>query len=222
MPHGTLTLPSSGTHSSAFGRVAVIQRYSGDAITIMPRGQIIFLNGASSSGKSSIAKALQAMIDEPCIHWCIDDYLGAFQSDLWERQEMVKPEWPNIVRGFHAAGAAIARTGNLVIIDDVLEAEPPWVENWLELFQGLPVIIVGVHCPLEELEQRERQRKDRKTGLARLQIDQVHAQAEYDVQVDTSMLSPTECAEKIVKRMAERRPCSAFERLREKHSRGSS
>jgi chloramphenicol 3-O phosphotransferase len=188
----------------------------------MPRGQIIFLNGASSSGKSSIAKALQAMIDEPCIHWCIDDYLGAFQSDLWEKQGIVKPRWPKIIRGFHAAGAAIARAGNLVIIDDVLEAEPPWVESLLELFEGLSAVFVGVHCPLEELEERERQRKDRKTGLARLQIDQVHAQVEYDVQVDTSMLSPTECADKIAKRMAERRPCSAFERLREKHSRGSS
>jgi chloramphenicol 3-O phosphotransferase len=188
----------------------------------MPRGQIIFLNGASSSGKSSIAKALQAMIDEPCIHWCIDDYLGAFQSDLWEKQGIVKPRWPKIIRGFHAAGAAIARAGNLVIIDDVLEAEPPWVESLLGLFEGLSVILVGVHCPLGELERRERQRKDRKTGMARLQIDQVHAQVEYDVQVDTSMLSPTECADEIVKRMAERRPCSAFERLREKHSRGSS
>jgi chloramphenicol 3-O phosphotransferase len=158
----------------------------------MSRGQIILLNGASSSGKTSIAKALQAMIDEPCIHLCIDDHLGAYQSDLWERQEIVKPEWPNIIRGFHAAGAAIARAGNMVIIDDVLEESPPWVEHLLELFQGLPVIIVGVHCPLEELEQRERQRKDRKTGLARLQTDQVHAQAEYDVQVDTSMLSPTQ------------------------------
>jgi chloramphenicol 3-O phosphotransferase len=194
--------------------------FSGESI--MSNGQTILLNGASSSGKTSIAKALQAMIDEPWIHLWIDDYLGAFQSALWERQEIVKPEWPNIIRGFHAAAAAVARAGNMVIIDDVLEESPPWVESLLELLQGLPVIIVGVHCPLEELEQRERQREDRKTGLARLQIDQVHAQAGYDVQVDSSMLSPTECADRIVKRMAEKRPCSAFERRRQKYSRGSS
>ena len=188
----------------------------------MSRGQIILLNGASSSGKTSIAKALQATIDEPCVHLCIDDYLGAFQGDLWERQEIVKPEWPSIIRGFHAAGAAIARAGNIVIIDDVLEGEPPWVESLLELFEGLPVIFVGVHCPLGELERRERQRKDRKTGLARRQIDQVHAQAEYDVKVDTSLLSPTECADRIVKRTGEGHQVSAFERLREKHSQSSS
>jgi chloramphenicol 3-O-phosphotransferase len=43
-------------------------------------GSILFLNGASSSGKSLIAKALQGMLEEPCIHFCIDDYLGAFQT----------------------------------------------------------------------------------------------------------------------------------------------
>lgn len=65
------------------------------------------------------------MVDEPCVHLCIDDYLGAFQRDLWERQDIVQPEWSNIIRGFHAAGAAIARAGNMVIIDDVLEEKPP-------------------------------------------------------------------------------------------------
>jgi chloramphenicol 3-O phosphotransferase len=188
----------------------------------MSTGQIIFLNGASSSGKSSIAKALRAMIDEPCIHLCIDEYLGAFQSDLWERQEIVRPKWRSIIRGFHASAAAIARAGNLVILDDVLEEEPPWVESLVELFEGLPVIFVGVHCPLGELERRERQRQDRRTGLARLQIDQVHARAEYDLEVNTSILSPTECADRIVKRMGQRHHPSAFERLSEKHARDSS
>jgi chloramphenicol 3-O-phosphotransferase len=48
------------------------------------RADIIILNGASSSGKSSIAKALQAIIEKPCIHWCIDYYLCAYQKGLWE------------------------------------------------------------------------------------------------------------------------------------------
>lgn len=147
----------------------------------MSKSQIIFLNGASSSGKSSIAKALQARIDRPCIHFCIDDYLAAFQEGLWERKDIIQPEWPRIIRGFHAAGAAIARAGILVIFDDVLEADPPWAESLLELFAGIEVIFVGVFCPLEELENREMKRKERKKGLARLQYEQVHAQAFYDI-----------------------------------------
>lgn len=88
----------------------------------------------------------------------------------------------------------------------------------LELLEDLPVIMVGVHCLLEELEQRERQRKDRKKGLARLQIGQVHAQAEYDVHLDTSLLSPDECAHRILEAMQEGHQPSAFERLREKRT----
>ena len=183
----------------------------------MPLGRVIFLNGASSSGKTSIAKALQARIDEPCIHWCIDDYLGAFQSRLWERQEIVRPRWKQIILGFHAAGAAIARAGNLVIIDDVLEAAPPWVESLVELFDGLEVFFVGVHCPLSELERREKGRKDRRTGMARLQYEQVHVQALYDIEVDTHALDPDECAARIVERWkAPKRP-PALKRLRERY-----
>ena len=161
-------------------------------------GSILFLNGASSSGKSSIAKALQEILKEPCIHLCIDDYLGAFQKGLWDKQEIVQPAWPNIIRGFHAAAAAIARAGNVVIVDDVLEKEPPWVENLLQLFDGLEVVFIGVHCPLEELERRESERGNRRAGMARLQFGQVHARAIYDVKVDTSVLSPEECAAIIV------------------------
>jgi chloramphenicol 3-O phosphotransferase len=181
----------------------------------MAKGIILFLNGASSSGKSSIAKALQAMIEQPCFHLCIDDYLQALQKDLWDRQEIVQREWLHIIGGFHAAAAAIARAGNLVIVDDVLEKEPPWVENLLILFEGLDVIFVGVHCPLAELERREQERGDRKQGMARLQFDQVHAQALYDVEVDTSKLSTRECATRVIDYMRERQYPSALDRLRE-------
>ena len=71
---------------------------------------------------------------------CIDDYLSAYQRDLWKRQEVVKPAWPNIIRGFHAAGAAIARGGNMVVIDDVLEEDPPWEESLIDLFDGIDVV----------------------------------------------------------------------------------
>jgi chloramphenicol 3-O phosphotransferase len=177
---------------------------------------IIFLNGASSSGKSSIAKALQEIIEKPCIHWCIDDYLSEFQKGLWGKKEIVQLEWSKIIRGFHAAGAAIARAGNLVIMDDVLESEPPWVENLLELFEGLSVLFVGVHCPLEELESREKERKERKDGMARFQFDQVHSIVIYDVEVDTSVLNPHESAAIIFEHLRAEPQSLAFDRLREK------
>jgi chloramphenicol 3-O phosphotransferase len=66
-------------------------------------------------------------------------------------------------------------------MDDVLESEPPLVEDQLELFNGLSAFYVGVHCPLEELERRIKERKKRKDGMARMLFDQVHTVAVYDV-----------------------------------------
>src|SRR4051794_39599793 len=40
----------------------------------MPSGTIVLLNGTSSAGKTSIVKALQALMDEPWLHTGIDEY----------------------------------------------------------------------------------------------------------------------------------------------------
>ena len=177
------------------------------------KADIIFLNGTSSAGKSSIAKALQSRLDRPCIHWCIDDYLKLYPQDLWDGNTVSAQDWEQIIRGFHAAGAAMARENNLVIFDDVLEAEPPWIAHLLALFEGLTVYFVGVHCPLDVLERREQQRSDRKPGMARIQFEQVHAKAIYDIEVDTSTLTSDECAERILKYMASFPQPDAVKRL---------
>jgi len=157
------------------------------------------------------------MLEEPCAHYCIDDYLNMFQKDLWGKRGVTQQEWSHIIAGFHAAATAIARAGNLVIIDDVLEESPPWIENLLTLFEGFEVIFVGVYCPLAELERREKARGNRKPGQARIQFEQVHAHALYDVEVDTSLLSPDACAARVVSYMQTEQETSAFAQLRKLH-----
>ena len=70
------------------------------------KADIIFMNGTSISGRSSIAKALQEIIETPCIHWCIDDYLSVYQQELWEKNEIGTQKWAKIIQGFHAARPA--------------------------------------------------------------------------------------------------------------------
>ena len=82
------------------------------------------------------------------------------------------------------------------------------------LFVALPAYVIGVQCPLEVLEARELQRKDRTLGQARLQFPVIHKYASYDLEVDTSALSADECAEKIIARLA--LPPAAFKRLNPK------
>ena len=77
-----------------------------------------------------------------------------------------------------------------------------------------PVLFVGVRCPLEELERRERGR-NRDQGLARRQFDIVHAHKVYDVEVDTFTHSPIECALQIKEALLDNRSPRAFTRLKD-------
>ncbi len=51
------------------------------------------------------------------------------------------------------------------------------------------VLFVGVRCPFEVAERRERERGDRMPGLVESDYDHVHAHGIYDFEVDTSLLS---------------------------------
>jgi chloramphenicol 3-O phosphotransferase len=109
---------------------------------------------------------------------------------------------------------AVGAAGNMVIMDDVLENEPPWQDCLLELFEGIDIFFVGVHCPLSELEKREKERNNRRAGTARKQFDQVHSKAIYDIEVDTSLLGSEECADRILGYLQNVRHPVAIEQMR--------
>jgi chloramphenicol 3-O phosphotransferase len=46
----------------------------------MTSGRIILLNGTSSSGKSSVARALQEVLSEPYLHLGIDTFIAMLPS----------------------------------------------------------------------------------------------------------------------------------------------
>ncbi|HEX8971095.1 phosphotransferase-like protein [Oryzihumus sp.] len=75
------------------------------------------------------------------------------------------------------------------------------------------MVFVGVRCPLEETVAREAARGDRPIGQAASQFEQVHAHGVYDVEVDTSILSARQCAEKVKAHLAQPISPSAFARL---------
>lgn len=186
----------------------------------MHHGHIILLNGTSSAGKSTLAKALQTLLAEPYLHIGIDTMVFALPKrylypPLW--QEVFKYTWPpkgsdadliiepgplgyQLVSGLHHTIAALAQTGNNVIVDHVL-LDPQWVRECATVLGHLPALFVGVYCPLEVVEQRERDRQDRTLGQARAQFHKVHAHGLYDVTVDTSQATTEACAETILVRV---------------------
>jgi len=155
------------------------------------RGRIIFLNGASSSGKSTLAKALQAALDEPFLHVSSDhlvdagllpqrrEHGGAF--DWWHQMR------PRFFAGFHRCLPALAEAGNDLIVEHIIEFAS-WRRELATLLTGLDVYLVGVHCDLTELDRRERERGDRRAGEGRthVDIDGIHTFGRYDLDVDTT------------------------------------
>jgi len=185
-------------------------------------GTIVILNGASSSGKTSLLRALQSLFDKPFLDAGIDKFIWMLPKryldrPLWDEvlglNVQAGPVGHRLFSGMHHAIAALSRAGNCVLADHVL-VEPRWVAECAALFAPLPAYLVGLRCPLEVLEERERQRRDRTWGQAREQFEVVHAHVVYDLEVDTSLLSPEECAGQVRTMLEADRPPRAFARLR--------
>lgn len=177
------------------------------------RGSVIFLNGTSSSGKTTIAMKLQKHLDKPYMYLSLDGFLHQLPDAFLADQESFSSALPVLLDGFDASNAAIARTGNNVIIDHVLQ-EPSWVAPCVRSFEDLNVVFVGVRCPLDVLEARERARGDRRVGIARYQYDRVHFYDTYDVELDTAEKSVEQCVSTILEYLRSNKRPTAFEKLR--------
>jgi chloramphenicol 3-O phosphotransferase len=93
-----------------------------------------------------------------------------------------------------------------VIVDYVM-GERWRLADCVTTFAEFDVVLVGLHCPVEELERRERERGNRTIGRAAFQLPIVHEGMRYDVEVDTATLDPQACAAEI-KAFLDRNVCS--------------
>ncbi|SEC39911.1 Chloramphenicol phosphotransferase-like protein [Streptomyces sp. 2231.1] len=82
-------------------------------------GTVVLLNGTSSSGKSSIARALLDVLDGTWFHLPV----GAFHAMRCHRpiaDEDLQAEIDRAVKGFHRAVAGMAAAGNNLVVDHPL------------------------------------------------------------------------------------------------------
>ena len=156
----------------------------------------IFLNGTSSSGKTSIAKALQATLDEPFLYFSADirkPMLPPFREGPgWNVTEVLD----NLRHGYYACISALNASGNFVIADQAIE-DQAWMALCAETLVHTRTYLIGVRCPQDIAEQRELARGDRSPGLVASQFHTVHQCGIYDLEVDSSVLTPGECADRI-------------------------
>lgn len=188
---------------------------------------VVFLNGSTSSGKSSIARELQKRLPEPYLHFGVDDVLqraplrwhGQAEGFLFTplpdgRMPLrIGPAGHGLLRAWRRMLRTAVEQGQRLILDEVL-LEPEMLTDWLDVFAGREVFFVGVHCTLVELQRREIARGDRGEGQALSMYDVVHQHGLYDLEIDTTATSAAVCADAIVSAIPARARPMAFDRLR--------
>jgi chloramphenicol 3-O phosphotransferase len=197
-------------------------------------GNIILLNGTSSSGKTTIAKALQAIMPEPYYLFGMDMLQPGFPPGVfvfnsspsestvegWEiifrnerlQEVYVGPRAVRFLSGMYRAAAAFAAAGNHIILEDVIYHRDVLRAAASELYDA-PVLFVGIRLPLEIAEQREIERGNRALGGARTFFTSAHDQKIYDLEVDNSSASPEACALQIKAAIDNNHPATAIRDL---------
>jgi chloramphenicol 3-O phosphotransferase len=178
-------------------------------------GQIIILNGAPRSGKSSIVAVIQDTFDGVWMNLGVDRFMQMtperYIPGIGLRPGGERPDLEQFVvimyRAMYESIAAHSRLGLNVVVDvghhDEFSESRGILPDCARRLTGLPVLFVGVQCPIEIIMERRRT-----TGWsagkhpdgastppsARLWQQEAHLPGIYDLEVDTSMLSPEECA----------------------------
>ncbi len=176
------------------------------------RGRVILLNGTSCAGKSTTIEALTQHLDGLWITLGVDDLQAKLRQAASSTGERPTPDQERqLMLALHRSVAALTHCGIDVLMDHVI-GERWRLDDLLDVFDGITVTFVGVHCDRAELERREQQRGRRRAALD--QLGQVHVHGQYDIEVDTSRHSPQECALLIAQAQVLSPNSGAFGRLR--------
>jgi chloramphenicol 3-O phosphotransferase len=170
--------------------------------------QVIVLNGGSSSGKSGIARCLQAVLPDPWLAFGTDTLVQAMPMSLQrssagidfgeDGEVIVGPEFRTLETAWIAA---MAHAGARVIVDEVFLGGTASQQRWKNALGALSVLWVAVRCDAAVAAAREVARGDRVAGMAASQAEVVHRGVAYDLQVDTIHAEALACAQAIAARL---------------------
>ena len=157
--------------------------------------ELVLLNGPSSAGKSSIAKALRKKLCESGIDAFIislDDYLQmSVKQPIWE--DDVFEVMPLMCRDI----ASALSEGKTLIVDHVITSQRIFRALALAA-AGFTVKTVLVTCSPEILRKREAARGDRCAGTAEMSRQYLYPKTGYDLDIDSTETRPQQLAERIL------------------------
>ena len=168
----------------------------------MNKGRIIFLNGVTSSGKTSIVDALQER-EDVFFYVVANDLFEQMVGDGYLRRDYWKYLSEVIIMMYHTA-KLYSDMGKNVLIDGILverEEIKPHYHQLLEILRDNPLDVVEVYCPPDICRQRNLRRQDRRETQSDEQAERMAKDIRYSLRVDTSIQSPAECADIILRQL---------------------
>ncbi|MCL2775138.1 MAG: chloramphenicol phosphotransferase CPT family protein [Oscillospiraceae bacterium] len=186
----------------------------------MEKGKIIFLNGVSSSGKTTLAKILQERLLEPffCFNMDTFDNMMRIPEKFYADDYFYNTSQLKILSVFHQTIKMFSDMGLNTIVDRVFVQGSNSLVECVELFHDYSVLFVHVICPLEELRRREKERGDRYIGQSEEQLSDLIPQDTYDITVDTYNNTTENCADKIIELLGYPEKFTAFKTLWSQYS----
>ena len=203
-------------------------------------GRIVILNGAPRAGKSSIVKVIQDTFEGVWMNLGVDVFARVVTPKRYQPGVGLRPgpgpgfggdrpELEPLVPSFYAAMYESIAAHSWLGLNVVSEVghhgaiHRDVLGDCARRLSGLPVLFVGVRCPIEVIMKRRSESPPGTYVVASpdeplptpvlLWQEEVHKPGIYDLEVDTSRLSAQDCADVIHQRLAEGRPGTAFERL---------
>ena len=153
---------------------------------------VILLNGPSSSGKSTLSRALQAQIRQERNQQygiiSIDDFMKLATDETIYEDDVF-----DINEDMCRAAEEILKESSGVIIDHVITSQRIF-EQLTDLLGNFQIRAVHVSCPLEVLLQREQARGNRCIGSAEASYTYLYPQDGYALTVDNAAMAPEENA----------------------------
>ena len=168
----------------------------------MEKGRIIFLNGVTSAGKTSIVEAIQDR-DDVFFHVVANDLFQEMVGEKFLRENYWKYLSEVIIMMYHTA-KLFSDMGKNVLIDGILverEEIRPHYQQLVDILKDNPLDIVEIYCPLDICRKRNMIRGDRYESQSEEQYELMAQNIKYSMRVDTSLYSSTECAEMIIKEL---------------------
>ena len=194
----------------------------------MNKGQLIIINGASSSGKTSTCRAMQDKFDKLHVLLGLDCFsqitppkqnnMQTIEPSFFTAKKYQKngldyfdittgPLLNDVIYTSYKAISMYLEEG-INVISDQLFWSSEWFQNALHIFNPYNVFFVGLHVSEQEGARREQLRGEgnpydiiengRLDGWNRSSAAVTHANMIYDFEIDSTNLSVQDTAEQII------------------------